>query len=171
MTYAKDINLQQRKVDRIQDINFLAPNNFEFSIDNLTYPNAGFLVTAVNLPNFSIGSANIAMATRVSPQHADKVTYENLSLTFIVDENMVNYLELHDWMLAQVIQNDNYPEDSKRRDCKLIVNSSNNNAVRRITFVDAFPIDLSPLEFTSTIGSVDYLTCTSTFAYSYFKIE
>ena len=170
MTYSKDINLAATR-QRVDNINFLAPNNFEFTIDRLTYPNASFLITDVDLPSFSIGTADLASSFRVSPFHSDKVTYDRLSLTFIVDENMVNYLEIHDWMLAQVIQDDIYPEDSKRRDCKLIVNSSHNNKVRNITFVDAFPVDISPISFSSRINDVDYVNCTVSFAFSYFKFD
>ena len=171
MTYPKSIDLGRVGKTRREDINFLAPNNFEFVIDRYSFPNVSFLVTNVSIPSFSIGNVEQPMSTRMSPQHADKVTYEKLTVQFIVDEEMENYRELHDWMLAQVIQNDVYSEDLKRRDVKLLVNSSHNNLVRVITYVDAFPVDLSPVEFNSTITAVDYITCTCTFAYSYFYFD
>ena len=170
MTYSKEIDLAAQN-QRVKDINFLAPNNFEFFIDNKTYPNASFLVTDVDFPAFTIGAAEVASSMRVAPFHADKVTYDRLSVTFIVDENMINYLEIHDWMLAQVTYNDKYPEDSKRRDIKLIINSSHNNKVQTVTFIDAFPTDMSPISFTSRINDIDYVNVNVQFAFSYFTFE
>ena len=171
MTYAKDIALQRAEQDRKPYINFLEPNNFEVVIDRLTFPEIEYHIVEASIPGFDIGAAEIQMATRLSPQHADKVSYDRLSMTFLVDDKLVNYLEMHDWMLAQVIQLDNYSDDLKRRDIKLIINSPHNNQQRVVTFVDAFPIGLSQIDFSSRITSVEYITCTATFAYSYFKIS
>ena len=30
----------------------------------------------------------------------DTFTYDNLSISFIVDENLENYIELHEWLTA-----------------------------------------------------------------------
>lgn len=170
MTYYKDIDLK-KSGKKDASTNFLAPNNFELVIDNLTFPNVSYFVTNVNVPSFNINRTDTGFATRTAHLHADKVQYDDLTVSFLVDEDMQNYLELHDWMLAQVIQNDNYPSDSKRRDIKIIMNTSHNNKTRIITVQDAFPTNLSDIQLDSQITDIGYVTCTATFAYSYFTIS
>ena len=170
MAYYKDINLSQRK-DRNPNTNYMAPNNFEITIDKLTKPSIGYTIVQCSVPSFDIGRAETAFSTRNVPLHADKINYGDLNVTFLVDENLDNYIELHDWMLAQVIQNDEYDKDYKRRDIKIIINSSHNNKVRTVTLRGAFPTNISEISLDSQITDIGYATCQATFAFAYFSID
>lgn len=170
MPYSKVINLNT-EIKRSDQINLLAPNAFNFSIDKVRYSDVGFLVQKALVPSLAISFATFSGPHRNAPMHADKVTYDPLVVSFLVDENLRNYLEIHDWLLAQVIQVDYFPEDYKRRDIKMTILSSHNNPVYTITYVDAFPTDISSLNFDSTITDVDYTTVEASFQYSYYKIE
>ena len=157
---------------RMKQINFLTPNAFRFSIDKTRYENVSFLVQRVNLPGINIGAAEYHTPWRSSNYvHADKADYGDLTISFLVDEDLINYQEIHDWLLAQINNQDNYPKDHKRRDIKLTIMSSHNNPRYTITFIDAFPTGMSDIQFDSSITDADYVTVDVSFKYSYYLIE
>lgn len=73
------------------------PTKFKFSIVKL--PKVEYFCTQVNLPGVSI-SDNYSQPTpfRDIPLPGEKLKYEPLSVTFLVDENLENYQEIHGWL-------------------------------------------------------------------------
>ena len=73
------------------------PTKFKFSIIKL--PKVEYFCTQVNLPGVSI-SDNYTQPTpfRDIPLPGEKLRYEPLSVTFLVDENLENYQEIHGWL-------------------------------------------------------------------------
>ena len=70
---------------------------FKFSIIKL--PKVEYFCTQVNLPGVSIAD-NYTQPTpfRDIPLPGEKLRYEPLSVTFLVDENLENYQEIHGWL-------------------------------------------------------------------------
>jgi len=99
---------------------------------------------------------------------ADKVEYSPLDLTFLIDEDLVNYKEIHEWIVGQVTEPDQ--GNKKTRDMSLMILNSNLRTTREVKFYDAYPISLSSLQFDATAQSIDYLTASASFQYSYYKI-
>jgi len=97
------------------------------------------------------------------------VTYSPFTCTFLVDENLENYHEIHDWLVGLVVEPDNR-DTRKVRDMTLFVLDSHNNVSREIQFVNAFPTSLSTLDFDAKNTDVQYLVADVTFSYSYYKI-
>ena len=63
-------------------------------------PKTTWFCTAANLPGISLGEASFP-----TPMHdifltGDKLTFENLNITFIVDEELQNYRELWEWLVG-----------------------------------------------------------------------
>jgi len=73
------------------------PTKFKFNIIKL--PKVEYFCTQVNLPGVSI-SDNYTQPTpfRDIPLPGEKLTYEPLTVTFLVDENLENYQEIHGWL-------------------------------------------------------------------------
>ena len=78
---------------------YASPTQFKFNI--LKLPKVEFFCTAVNIPGISLGG-NISQATPLKdiPLPGDKLTYEPLSMTFMVDENLENFQEIHGWLVG-----------------------------------------------------------------------
>jgi len=148
--------------------NFVAPSGFRLLIDSQKYPNAQYMVQTISLPDMSVQPAQFATPQRNIGMLPDKVEYSPLDLTFLVDEELLNYKEIHDWMIGLVTSED--APVRKERDLTLAVLNSANNVSKEIQFIDAFPISLSSLPFDTTATDVEYLTAACTFQYSYFKI-
>lgn len=151
------------------NLNYLAPSAFKLQIDKLKYPNVEYTVQTVILPDLILDPAPFQTPMRRIGMPGDKITYGQFQLTFLVDEDMLNYKEIHDWILEEITVHDD-KHNRKVRDLTLSVLSSHNNVTKQIQFIDAYPTLLSSLPFDITITDVQYLTSMVTFEYSYFKL-
>lgn len=143
------------------NINPLNPNGFMFSVTKL--PELTFFVQDVELPSMSIG-----VSTQHSSVHDIKIPgetaeYGSLTVSFLVDEEFANYKAINAWMVGlsyptnhklytNFLNSDknsnSYGELGKGySDATLTILDSSNNPVAAITYVDAFPVSISALEF------------------------
>jgi hypothetical protein len=134
---------------------YASPTQFKFSVIKL--PKVEFFATQVNIPGVSLGVANQPTPLKDLPNPGDKLTYNPLELTFIVDENLENYQEIHGWLVGL-----GFPRDS---DATLSILTSKNNAIQEVRFRDIFPISLSGLQYDQQATDVQYLTASVTFNY------
>ena len=79
-------------------LDYASPTQFKFSIVKL--PKVEFFVSAVNLPGISLGSATRATSLVDLPYPGEKISYADLNMTFIVDENLENFREIHGWLVG-----------------------------------------------------------------------
>ena len=93
MTTTNTYNRQPTKLD------YASPTQFKFNIIKL--PKVTYFCTQVNVPGLSLGGT-IDQQTRFKdiPQPGDKLTYGDLTMTFLVDENLENYQEIHGWLVG-----------------------------------------------------------------------
>ena len=125
------------------------------------------------------------MGTAVQPTYlkdipvpGDKPVYDDLTVRFIIDENMENYLSLHKWLtglgypesLKQFMQlEDIVPKQRKRdntdpryiefSDASLQILNSNFQPNISVNFKGCFPISVTTLEFDSSQRDYSYFTC------------
>lgn len=153
----------------LKNHNYINPTSFRVDIDGSVASNVSYTVQQVMLPDISVDVANYATPKINLGVHADKVTYGIMDFTFLVDEYMINYKEIHDWLLAQINEDDSTVK--KTRDITLTVLASNGSVARTIKFINAFPINISPLSFDSTATDVEYIVANVSFRYTYFKLD
>ena len=93
MTVTNSLLRQPTKLD------YASPTQFKFSI--LKLPKVEYFCTSVNIPGISLGG-NPSQATPLKdiPLPGDKLNYEPLSMTFLVDENLENFQEIHGWLVG-----------------------------------------------------------------------
>jgi len=93
MTTTNSYNRQPTKLD------YASPTQFKFNIIKL--PKVEYFCTSVNIPGVTLGGAMV-QETRFKdiPLPGDKLTYEALDMSFIVDENLENYQEIHGWLVG-----------------------------------------------------------------------
>jgi hypothetical protein len=164
------------------NINPLSPNGFNFTIQKI--PSVNFFCQQVNLPGLTFGDPSFATPFASVPIPGDHITYDNLSVNFLVDENMENYRAIWNWIVAlgfpqsydQYITFINASQPSvlnelakNYSDGMLEILGSSNTAVATIEFVDMFPVALDTILFQSTNQDVPYIVGQATFRYSYYK--
>ena len=77
---------------------YSSPTQFRMGINQL--PKVEFFTTSANLPGISLGELVIPTPYTDIPIVGDKITYENLSISFIVDEFLENYISIHNWLIG-----------------------------------------------------------------------
>lgn len=159
--------------------NFLSPLNFKFQIKKAPYVN--FFIQQVNIPSILLQSPEKGNPFVNIPYPGEHLKFGELKISFKVDEDLKNYLEIHNWItsLGKPENFDQYKTiqdkpiasgDGIYSDISLIVLSSSKMANYEIVFVDAYPITVSDLTFNTVDDTVNYVTASATFKYTYYTI-
>lgn len=161
--------------------NFLSPLGFRFFIKKL--PNVNFFVQKVNVPGISIAqSPSAANPFTKIPYSGDHLEFDELQVTYRVDEDLSNYLEIHNWITSLAFP-DNYQQfatlankpvaagEGLKSDASLIITTNGKSPNIECVFEDVFPISLSNMDFATTEDSVNYIEATATFLYTQYKIS
>ena len=189
----KAIDRQPTKLD------YASPTQFKFGINQL--PKVEFFTVGANIPAINLGDAMFPTPFKDIPVMGDKLTYDNLSITFIVDEFLDNYQSIHEWMTAI-----GFPKNRKQfrdfrantsnapavtlgesldigdvkaaspvnalfSDATLTILSNKNNPILNVFFRDMYPVVLGALDYTQTATDVEYMTSTVDFAYQIYEFE
>ena len=174
---------------QIANRNYMSPLGFKLIITKT--PKVDFLCQSANIPSISMGTAIQPSYLKDIPVPGDKVLYDDLTVRFLVDEKMENYLAIHKWITglgypeslgqySQLKKDDNRtdrrvsdaadPRYFEFSDATLQVLNSNYKPSVLINFRDAFPISLSTLDFDVTTRDYNYFTAEVTFKYTIYNI-
>jgi len=90
MTITNAYSRQPTKFD------YASPTQFKFQLTKL--PKVEYFTTACNIPGISLSTALQPTPLKDIPLPGDTVEFNDLEITFLVDENLENYREIHGWM-------------------------------------------------------------------------
>jgi len=79
-------------------LDYASPTQFKFGIHQL--PKVEFFTTTATVPAIALSDVVIPTPFKSIPMQGDQLTFDNLTINFIVDEFLENYLSLHEWMTA-----------------------------------------------------------------------
>jgi hypothetical protein len=147
------------------NVNFLIPTSFKMVIDSSEFGNLEYYITNVSLPSINVGEIDTSYRNYQGFISGEKLVYEALTCQFLIDEDMNNYKEVHDWLLS----NTGESGEIKTKDLILSIFSSKNQPKREIRFVEAFPTNLEGIEFDTQAQGTDYLKGSVTFRYDRFE--
>ena len=168
--------------NQVKNKNFLSPVGFRFILNRA--PKVVFFSNQASIPGLNLGVAEQPTYLKDIPQPGDKLEFGDLTLRFLVDEDLENYLEIQHWLrglgfpdsLTEIQNwqksNPNAPSGPLNftSDGTLNVLSSSNTPNFKVKFLDMFPISLSDLDFDATDTDIDYLTANVTFKYTIYNI-
>lgn len=157
------------------NINFLAPQGLRFLVRRM--PNVNFFVQRANIPGINLPAVEAPNPFVQVPHGGDHITYNELVVTFKVDEDLKNYLEIHDWIrgLGFPEEHQEYADllasaEGLNSDVVLMILTSAKNPNLEVTFKDALPVNLSDLIFDTTDDQVTNITASAAFRYISFDI-
>ena len=189
---ANTITRQPTKLD------YTSPTQFRFLINQL--PKVQYFTTEANIPGITLDNVELGSPLKNIPLLGSKLDYEDLTITFIVDENLENYIEMHTWLTAIGFPKDRKqfrdfrsttsntktstrgeskdigdvkaatPETSMTSDAVLTILTNKNNPVVECRFANVFPTSLSGLSYSQNQTDVEYLTATVNFKYTIYEI-
>ena len=180
------------------ELDYADPTKFKFSITKL--PKVEFFTKAANLPGINLGESIFPTPFKQIPVQGDDLTFDNLEITFLVDEKLENYRELHQWLVGigfpkartqfssfRKDESSSFPTAESVKgdvtksgvpsgvqamfgDATLTIMTSKNNPVIEVRFSDLYPVALSGLAFNQQETDVTYLTATATFTYKLYEM-
>ena len=180
-------------------LDYSSPTQFRFLINQL--PKVQYFTTEANIPGITLDELELGSPLKDLPLLGSKLTYEDLAISFIVDENLENYIEMHTWLTAIGFPKDRKqfsdfrsttsntktstrgeskdigkvgattPEISMTSDAVLTILTNKNNPVVECRFADVFPTSLSGLTYSQNQTDVEYLTATVNFKYKIYEIH
>lgn len=158
--------------------NFLSPLGFAFNIYKT--PGVNYFVQSASIPALSLGTAEVGTPFGRLKFPGDKPDFSDLNITFRVDEELRNYMELYNW-LTKISRFDgftgysslaNVPQgEGVLSDATLTILSSAKNPIIDVTFKNLYPTALSELSFDTRLTDVDYIDVVATFAYQSYNIK
>ena len=167
--------------NQIQNRNFLAPVGFKFTLAK--YPKVTFFSNSARIPELSLGTATQPSYLKDIDIPGEKLTYGDLTIRFLVDENMQNYMAMHNWLkgigfpetpqqFADQTTNADGVRDEKEvfSDGSLHILNSNFKDVAIVKFSDLFPVGLTSLEFDATETDINYFTAEAVMRYTVYNI-
>lgn len=162
--------------------NFLSEFGYKFQLMRL--PTVEFFCQSVTIPSLTLGSTVAKTPFTNVILGGDHIKYGIFPVTFKVDEDMKNWEEIFNWMVALA------PQEQLDNQATRIINSQAGTAagvgrtsdatVMILTnlmnpnfyfyFKDMVPLTLSEVKMDSTQNNVKYITCSATFEYRSYKI-
>ena len=168
----------------IENRNFLSPVGFKFALKRS--PAAAFFCNQANIPAIDLGVAEQPSYFKNIPLPGDKLEFGDLQLRFLVDEDLVNYMEIQNWMRGlgfpeELTQYKELKEqnilgpmgkatDDVTSDGTLQILSSNLVPKFQVVFEDLFPYSLSTVTFDATDTDIEYFTADVSFKYTIYSI-
>ena len=168
-------------VNQIQNRNFLAPVGFKF--DLAKFPKASFFSNSARIPEIVLGTIIQPGYLKDIDVPGEKLQYGDFSLRFLVDENLENYMSIHNWLTGlgfpetpQQFANKTTDEDGQRdmneqfSDGSLRILNSNFQTMAIVKFSDLFPTSITSLDFDATETDINYFTAEASFKYTVYNI-
>ena len=179
-------------------LDYASPTQFRFGIHQL--PKVEFFTVSANLPGVSVPTTTLATPFTDISIMGEKTEFENLTISFIVDEYLENYITLHNWLTGigfpksrsqfstfrdvtsdtpdsqKGVSTDigdvkqSTPDKAMYSDAFLMILSNKNNPIVEVNFHNVYPISLSALDFSQAATDVEYMTASAEFAYQIYEI-
>ena len=174
---------------QIANRNYMSPLGFKLILTKT--PKVDFLCQSANIPQISMGTAIQPTYLKDIPVPGDKVLYDDLTVRFLVDEKMENYLAIYKWITGlgypeslgqydqlrkddirtdRIVGDDGDPLYFQYSDATLQILSSNYKPSIHVNFKAAFPVALSTLDFDVTTRDYSFFTASVTFKYTIYNI-
>jgi len=153
--------------------NYLQQPGFKFSL--LRSPHLSYFCQSATIPGIQVQAlerpTNIGMLPIPVAGHPEKDDFE---ITFLVNEDLSNWLEIYNWMRS-ITTFDDYDEykDSNTHYSNAILMTLNSamNLNFEVEIKDLFPKSLSSIEMTASAGTINPIEATVTFGYTSYEIR
>ena len=145
--------------NQLTNRNFLSPAGFLFNITK--EPKVSFFCTSASIPSMSFETTEQPSYLKDIDVPGEKLTYGDLTIRFIVDENLENYMAIHNWLTGigfpetpkqfteQTTDEDNLRDLNEQwSDGSLSVLNSNYRTTANVKFQDLFPVSLTSVSYT-----------------------
>ena len=167
---------------QIDNRNFLSGVGFKFNLTK--FPKVDFFSNSARIPELNLELTTQPSYLKNIDVPGERLTYGDLTLRFLVDENMENYISVYTWLKGlgfpettqeykDLTTDKDGQRDNKEAFCDgtLRILNSNYREVAKVKFTDLFPTSLTSLDFDATNTDIQYFTAEATFKYTLYKLS
>ena len=164
------------KLSSTQPSNLNQLNVVSFDVNFSRLPTVQYFWQRVSIPAVILGEAFQPMPFMNLPVEGDTLSFESMNISFILDEDMQNYIEIYNWLSAlgfpksydqfsALKRAEKFPTetDSLYSDINIMLLTNKNNPNYQVTFHDIFPTSLSSLNFDSAVDTIEPMVVDATF--------
>ena len=156
------------------NLNFLGQVGFSFKIGRS--PNFNYFIQKVDFPVVTLTPAEMPNPFVKTPLPGDHLDYDDLNITFKLDENLNGYFELYDWIKALgkpenfneskvIYTTPRYDKNAIYSDATLVILDGNMNPNISIQFYDVLPVYLSGFTLETDAKDIQFITASMKLAY------
>ena len=171
------------------NVDLLQSTKFRITFGRL--PGVVYFCQQANLPGVSL--TEIPRPTPFTELYipGEKMMYDTLNISFLVDEDLFSWKGIHDWMrgitfptdfkeylnLQQQYSQIQRPTTAKPENLNqyteaiLTIHTNKNNPNIRVKFFDVFPTSLSTIIFNTTETAENIIIADATFRFTYYDFE
>ena len=155
---------------RNQPTNLNQLNVVSFETNFLRMPGVSYFCQRANIPGITLSNTIQSTPFANIPIEGDILEFEDLTIGFIVDEDMQNYLELYNWLQSlgfpeRYSQYDN-ETSSIKSDMNILLHTNKSNPNYSIAFKDVFPVSLGTISFDTNATALDPIVVDASFKYT-----
>ena len=155
---------------RNQPTNLNQLNVVSFETNFLRIPGVNYFCQRVSIPGITLSTTNLSTPYASIPIEGDILEFEDLTIGFIVDEDMQNYLELYNW-LQSIGFPEKFPQyDNEtlkiKSDMNILLHTNKSNPNYSIVFKDVFPVSLGTIAFDTNATALDPIVIDAGFKYT-----
>ena len=138
-------------------------------------PNVTYFCQRVNIPSLSL--EGVEQPTRFGTRlfkAGDGYSYADLTVEFIVDEEMKNWLEIYNWLRSchNLRDTTEYENETKHTtEAELIVLNSAYKGIQSVVFNDIIPTSIGEIQFDSSTNETEPIVAAATFKFSSYEIK
>lgn len=150
--------------------NFLAPVGFKMELD--LFVGVDFFCQRANIPDITLPYTEVPTRFRSFPiASAGGIQTGDLNLTFIIDEELKNYMTIQNWIKKNGLYEEHSNSEAEYSGGRLEITTSNFNIAAYVSYENLFPVSLSDVRFDVSDTDVEYFTAEATFKYTSFEIR
>ena len=155
------------------NINYLSPTGFRFLCAHM--PETQFYCQTANLPGVSISEIPVATPHKQHYVAGDNVTFDEFSITIILDEYLKNWEEIQRWIigLGKPFGFEGYEKrkkDGLDTTGQLFILTGSKNPSLRFDFYNLWPKSIGSVQFDLTQSDITYTTVDVVFQYNYYTM-
>ena len=172
---------------QLKNRNLLSPVGFKLTLN--TKRKIDFFSNTATIPALTLGTALQTTPLRNLDVPGDELLYDDFQIEFLVDEDLVNYMVVHNWLTGlgfpetpqqykDVTTEDNVNSINFGKqettqafsDASLYILNSNYRTTAIVKYEEIFPVSLTSLEFEATDTDINYFTAEANFKYTVYNI-
>lgn len=160
------------------DQNLLQSSTFQVAFSRLPY--VQFFLQEFYIPGINVPAQTQDTPFVNAPIPGNKLTYEAIIMTFAVDEALMSYTSLQDWLMGigipesfQEYKGLSLQQRLQMRSAKpqysdmtFTVLTNKNNPIMSFQFTDVFPESLSGLQMSTKVDASTIITATASFRFT-----